>query len=376
MPTHRVYLIPGLFGFATLAGYDYFVHLEKAIGSRLADAGVDVKLELVPSLPTASIIARAAEVASAVARSSRSSDDAIHLVGHSSGGLDARLVLSPGSQLPVHEDQLAWRSRVQSLVTLNAPHYGTPLAAYFSTVSGTRLLYALSLLTVTGLSLGKLPLAALAAAVSAVRAVDGGLGLDIQLIDDLTEGVLRFVGERGRNEIRAFLRHMQRDQAGIVQLMPEVLELFNSAVSDRPGVRYGCVASSAPPPKPRLVLGAAVSPLAALQLALYTTLYGVASRADRRYPYAVPDAQQARALSAGLRREIGPDKVDGVVPTLSMLWGELIWCGAADHLDVVGHFGDEERPRSHVDWLRSGAQFSRRDFAAMADGLCAFLLRG
>jgi hypothetical protein len=212
--------------------------------------------------------------------------------------------------------------------------------------------------------------------VSAVRAIDGKLGLDIRLVDDLTDSLLRFVGERGRTEIRHFLMHIQRDQAGIVQLMPEVAALFNATTKDAPSVRYGFVATCAPPPKPRRLLSAALSPMRALQLVLYTTLHGVASRHDERYPYAKPSAKEASALAYGLRREPTPELVDGVVPTMSMPWGDLLWCGAGDHLDVVGHFADDRKPFDHVDWLHSGAHFSRHAFAELNDAICRFMLAG
>jgi len=369
---HHVYLIPGLFGFATLAGYDYFTHLEAAIGARYADAGIPLRLVIVPSLPTSSITDRAAELARSVISTASADDGPIHLIGHSSGGLDARLLLSPSRRVLFRSDELDWSRRVRTLVSINTPHYGTPLAAYFSTVSGTRLLYALSLLTVATLSLGRAPFAGLAGAVSAVRAIDGKLGLDIRLVDELTENLLRFVGDRGQREIREFLTNIHRDQSGIVQLMPEVAELFNATTRDNPNVRYGFIATSAPAPRPGRVLGAALSPLRALQLVLYTTLFGVASRADRR-GYARPGVDQARALEVGLRRAPKPEHVDGVVPTLSMVWGEPLWCGAADHLDVVGHFDDDMKPSTHVDWLHSGSRFSRRDFADMMDAVCRFI---
>ena len=372
---HHVVLIPGLFGFATIAGYDYFEHLERAIAERFADAGVELRLSLVPSLPTSSITARAAEVARTVVRAARDDEGPIHLVGHSSGGLDARLLLSPSRRLRFGVDELDWSRRVRTLLTINAPHYGTPLAAYFSTVSGTRLLYAVSLLTVTLLSLGRMPLSAVSALVSTLRAVDSGLGLELRLVDELTHGVLRFVGERGRREIADFMSHIRDDQRGILQLMPEVAELFNATTRDDPDVRYGCIATFAPPPRPRRALSAALSPLGALQLGVYTTLYGVASRADI-HGYATPTPEQTRALALAMGREAGPEHVDGIIPTLSMLWGELVWCGAADHLDVVGHFGDDRGMSDHVDWLHSGAHFSRRDFSAMTDALCRFLLAG
>jgi hypothetical protein len=333
---------------------------------------VPLRLERVHSLSTASINDRATLLARTVARNPEAGP--IHLIGHSSGGLDARLALSPGNRLPLHPSELEWRSRVRTVVGLNTPHFGTPLAAYFSTVSGTRLLYAVSLLTATTLSLGHLPLSALEGVISAVKAVDDSLGVEIRLVDELVSQTLRVVGEQGRTEIRDFMRELERDQAGIIQLMPEVSELFNAAVLDAPGVRYGSVATAAPPPRARRVFRAVRSPLAALQLAAYTTLYGVASRASPRYPYALPTAEQRRKLSLSFEHPVTQEHVDGVVPTLSMLWGELVWCGAADHLDVVGHFRDDGRPRHHIDWLESGAHFGRSAFESMTAAVTRFLL--
>lgn len=372
--THRVYLIPGLFGFATLAGYDYFIHLEQAISARFAAAGVPVVLERVPSLPTASISQRAVMVGRTVEQTAGTRGP-IHLIGHSSGGLDARLLLSPRNKLPLSAEAEGCCARVRSCICVNTPHYGTPLAGYFTTVAGKQLLYVLSLLTITTLSVGHLPLSVLARLIEVVRGVDKDLGIDSRLVGGLTDYALRFVGEKGRSEIREFLGHIEQDRSGLIQLMPDVAELFNAAVSDCPHVRYGCVATSAPPPRPRQVLGAVLSPLSALHLAVYTTLYGVTSRADRRFGYAIPTSQQAGVLAEGLMREVTPEHVDGIVPTLSMLWGELLYCGAADHLDVVGHFGDDRRREGHVDWLRSGARFGRTEFASMVDAICEFLLR-
>ncbi len=373
--THHIYLIPGLFGFAKLAGYDYFVHMEEALAERFADAGIPLRMDVIPTPPTASIPLRAMVVARHVSRTVGEGHGPIHLLGHSTGGLDSRLLLSAGQHLPLPDEELAWTRRVRSLTTVSCPHYGTPLAGYFTTVAGTRLLYALSLLTVTSLTLGKLPLTAFSGLVAAIGAIDEALGVDIHLIDQLTDRILAVVGERGRGEIHDYLEHVHDDRGGIIQLMPEVMELFDAAVDDNPAVRYGCVASAAPPPRPRRLLGVVTNPLSALGLAVYTTVYGVTSRADARYPYAAPDEQQERMLSLGFGRSIRPETVDGIVPTLSMLHRELLWCGDADHLDVVGHFEDGGLPRAHVDWLASGARFNRRDFGVMIDAISRFMLR-
>src|SRR3569832_2981330 len=89
---HNVYLIPGMFGFANLAGYDYFGHVRSAIERRYADAGVPVSVQVVAPPPTASLRHRARLLARAVHRGA--GPGPIPLVGHSTGGIDVRLVLS------------------------------------------------------------------------------------------------------------------------------------------------------------------------------------------------------------------------------------------------------------------------------------------
>ena len=93
---------------------------------------------------------------------------------------------------------------------------------------------------------------------------------------------------------------------------------------------------------------------------------------DRTPPLSM---EQWLALKAAFGEYPGRRANDGIVPTLSMLWGELLWCGAADHLDIVGHFRDHSRASPHIDWLESGASFRRDNFAAMTAALARFLLR-
>jgi hypothetical protein len=65
-----------------------------------------------------------------------------------------------------------------------------------------------------------------------------------------------------------------------------------------------------------------------------------------------------------------------------MLHGNLIWAGEADHLDVLGHFADDEDDgvertpghSPHRDWITSGARFSRKRFNALLDALASFQL--
>src|SRR6185312_2901900 len=96
--------------------------------------------------PTASIRRRALSLTELVAETCGDAGP-IHLVGHSTGGLDARLVASPSVALAVPPEKLAWRKRLVSVTSMNAPHFGTPLATFFTTASGQRALRALSALT-------------------------------------------------------------------------------------------------------------------------------------------------------------------------------------------------------------------------------------
>jgi hypothetical protein len=164
------------------------------------------------------------------------------------------------------------------------------------------------------------------------------------------------------------------DQGAIVQIMPEAMDLFNAATRNRDGVRYGSIATAAPPPRSLRIARRLRSPYAMLTAAMFSTLYQFAGQRPRIYPYAKPTSRELDLLKVGIDHEIGDGTSDGIVPTLSMLWGELLWAGEADHLDVIGHFHDDGSPRVHVDWITSGSRFSRQRFGAMLDAIVRFQL--
>jgi hypothetical protein len=117
------------------------------------------------------------------------------------------------------------------------------------------------------------------------------------------------------------------------------------------------------------------SPWATLSTTIFATLYGITSRYDERYPCAERHAgdETEAMLKRVFGRAPGARANDGVVPIRSQLWGKLAWAGYADHLDVLGHFDGSEDQREgdpkHVDWLRSGADFDRSRFEAMAEAI-------
>lgn len=373
-----------MFGFGRLGAYDYFSHIERELDGHFRDAGHTLQSYVVEVPPTASIRRRAAKLASLVAETAPDDGSCIHLVGHSTGGLDARLVASPTAHLPGAEDKASrWLDRLASVTTLNTPHYGTPLASFFTTVSGQRMLYALSALTYIGLSMGAPPLAAASALVVALGRIDRTIGVELRMLDRATESLLKVLEPARSSEVRTFLDAIKQDQGAMVQLMPEAMDLFQAGVEDRPGVRYQSVVSMAPPPTAFGIAKSVLKPWSAITRTVFTTLYGLTARYDERYPCAAPHAGDAteRLLLERFGRAPGVRANDGVVPTRSQLWGEVIWAGHADHLDVLGHFPDDRpiaelgKGDAHVDWLSSGANFGRRSFdeitRATADGMLA-----
>ena len=371
---HHVYLIPGMFGFGRLAGVNYFAHVRMALSARFQDAGQPIVIEVSPSPPTSSLRHRARILAKTVLHTLRDESGPVHLVGHSTGGLDSRLLLSPTTRLGIEPELLSWTSRVRSIVSVNTPHFGTPLAGYFSSVSGTRLLYALSLLTIVSLSVGEPSLSVFSRLLASLGDLDSLLGEDSKLVSRMTDVVLRVVDRKGRAEVSRYLHNIRSDQGGLIQIMPEAIDLLNAAAEDNPDVKYGCVLTAAPLPLQIKLVQRLLSPYAAATGALFSTLYQLTSQRPRMYAYAQPTAQQQETLRWSFANTIDERSNDGVVPSLSMLWGELLWCGEADHLDILGHFHDDHKPRSHIDWMMSGAHFTRIRFNQAMDAIARFLL--
>lgn len=371
---HRVFFTPGMFGFGKLASYDYFTHLDRGLKKRFEAKGDEVETFVANVAPTESIPRRAAKLADLVHNTFLASGPAeVHLVGHSTGGLDARLVASPTARLPIHDEKREWVKHLRSVTTLNTPHYGTPLAAFFATVSGQRVLYALSALTFVGLSLGAMPLAAASTLVVIVGRLDRTT-LQLGLLDRATDSLLHLLDDVRGKEVREYLQMILEDQGALIQLAPEAMDLFQAGVENRPGVEYQCVATMAPPPSPQRWAKSLLHPIGAVSMGLFTALFGLSARTSERYPCAAheSDPEHDRLLAKAFGTAPGRRNNDGVVPIRSQLWGKLVFTDLADHLDVLGHF--DGKATGHVDWLRSGSKFDLGRFERMLDavflGMC------
>ena len=150
MPTHAyhpvtdlVLLVPGFLGFEEIGGYTYFDEvLVDALRSSLSSrqASVDdpgcFAVETLDTVPTGSLLQRqaalVAELCEILEYPSYFDVERVHLIGHSTGGLDARLLLAE-SRLdgrPWRGPEVSLRRRIRSVLGIAAPHHGTRLVGH------------------------------------------------------------------------------------------------------------------------------------------------------------------------------------------------------------------------------------------------------
>jgi triacylglycerol lipase len=370
-----VFLIPDFFGFDNLGDLAYFAHAREALIEWCRETGREVQVHTVPTLPTASLRLRARAVVNRMSEvlAGAGRDEPVHLVGHSSGGLDARLVVTPEVLLPEGPAAEPLAARVRSVVTLATPHYGTPLAAFFSSLLGTQLLQVFSVATSYVLRTGRLPADVLARlAAFFVRLAAGGTAGRSPILDRLHDRILADFGPDRRGALQGFADLIARDQDLLPQITPAAIDVFNAATQNRPGVRYGCVVTRARTAGLRSFLSAGLSPYAHGSHALYVCISVLAGGFPRdRLPALL--GPQRDALAAAFGAVPGRRDNDGIVPSLSQVWGEVIRAVWADHLDVIGHFHHPTHVPPHFDWLTSGSGHSRKDFLATWSAVASFI---
>ena len=366
---HHVVLVPGFFGFANLGDFAYFGHVRDLLAEVGPTSGLDGEIRVVLTEPSSALPRRAALLAESIHRLLEQRGGVVSIVGHSTGALDGRLMLSPGSLLPTKVDVERCAAAVRAVVGVAAPHHGTPLAQHFTSLFGSQLLKLLSLATVYSLRTGRLPVGVALRLARLLRRKDStptGVvdQLFLQLLSD-------FAGKR-RRAIEEFFSNMHSDQGLVPQLAPSAMQLFNAATADRAGVRYGDVVTRSRPPGLRSLTRAGLSGYAQTTHALYVVLYRLARGRPTDPPGKL--SQEHRKF---LRRAYGsiPDHRanDGIVPTLSQVRSQLVAAVWADHHDVLGHFHRPRHVPPHFDWVASGTGFDREHFEAVWKAVARFL---
>lgn len=367
----HVFLVPGFFGFANFGDFRYFTHVREHIEQWTRARGINAAIHYAPTYPTASLRRRAGRLVELIAEATAGDDGPIHLIGHSTGGLDARLATAPRASLKCAVDPEPIARRVRTVVAVATPHFGAPTAAFFTSLLGQRVLFLFSLTTMQVIRLGTIPLPALLVLASALGSTGAGRALSGGVIEQVYELVLKDFDASRRTQIEEIFNEVRRDQSLMVQLTPEGMDLFNALATERDGVRRACVVAQARPPTMRGQLRIGVNPTHQAMYGLYRALYSIASTLPESQLPAV-DPEQARALSQVFGAVPEARANDAIVPTRSQVWGRVIHAAWADHLDVIGHFHAPSMAPLHVDWLRTGSDFGHAEFEAMWDEVARF----
>ena len=330
----------------------------------MAERGFDAEIIELDTGPTSSIRRRALSLMDSVSANGGLSAESISFVGHSTGGLDIRLLLSPGVRLVEDDREDEVGDLTRSVVSLSTPHFGTPMANFFTSLNGRNLLYALTTLATSepgrvGAWLG-------ARTMMRLARLDDAFGQRNTVLDAWSEGLFERIRPDRSDELWTYLREVSQDQGAMVQLTPESIDLFNAAVLNRSGVDYVSFVSAAPPPGfPQIPGVGRESAYEAMTFLVFSLCHRLASRASRQYPYPHPGESVNGEIQSQLPFELNAGTNDGVVPTLSQVWGRLGGVYLGDHLDVAGQFSFERDGRNVEGWLHSKSGFDEDRFQAL-----------
>ena len=368
---HGIVLVPGFFGFGTFGSpngshIDYFARVRDELARRLHDlAPVFVTHE--PPAPTGRLRARASALFAQVAAVAKTVDR-IHLVGHSTGGVDARHVANAAYAIDVasNEERRQVIAKIASVVTVSAPFHGTPLARNLAWADEALLvpLHLLSILT----SRDQLRLTGRAAlALLGLRELVLGMPASQ---DRVIPAFLIGVDEATADQVRRFLKRVVNDTGALDDLPPERMRASEAdlAATDHPALAsFVSVA-----PRPARGLLRRFHPLDAPSRRI---LYALAHRMATPEPRdAIPPLPLGPWIGRRPRWFAEEGANDGVVPAGSQTVGRLA-AGIVhgDHLDVVGHFDAEGGSGT---FFKSGAGFDRERFAALWRAVAARIRTG
>lgn len=367
----NIVLVPGFFGFGRLGDISYFAGVGVLLQQALAHAGFEARITEVVTPPTASIRKRAARVLEALVVASGMPGD-VHVIGHSTGGLDARLAIAATASLPtsaqLSDDD---RKRLRSVVSISCPHYGTNVSTYFTRPFGRALFRLVARYLAFMLERGRLPLKVLLRMGYAVVRLWDPWRRRRGTFDQLYERLLNDLSDERRLELGQFLRQISEEQALLFQLTPAGCDLLNACTLDPP-MAYASVVSCAARPRFRTLLRTVTNLYAQLMFPVFWLLHRLSREKDAALRAELSEVQLA-VVDAGLGHVAGRLDSDGVVPVLSQVWGSVLHVAHADHLDVVGQYGAQSEEAWGGDWLPSASGFDAAAFERLWSDVAAFI---
>jgi pimeloyl-ACP methyl ester carboxylesterase len=136
LPEHAVFLVPGLLGFERFSNFGYFAdRVVAALRASLEQTwNQPVPVVPVPILPTASLRERQIKLVRTLADRLHALEHEyqplrVHLIGHSTGGVDCHLLtqdapVGGGSWDDIDPRTRALLDRIRSVITIGSPHQG------------------------------------------------------------------------------------------------------------------------------------------------------------------------------------------------------------------------------------------------------------
>lgn len=373
MNSKKVYLflIPGFFGFDEVGGISYFHHVKAYLEEYFAGQGYEAIVTSVSTHPTASLSRRSVCVLETI-DSVVDEDAPIHLIGHSTGGLDARLLTCPGAQFQTDLNVKDYLQNIQTVTSIASPNHGTPLAHFFNSLSGKNLLYAITLMTIYSRRFGQLPLSVIFYLSGYLMKLDRYVGVFRDtMINQIRDRIPSDFDELKQKEIDEFLAKIRSDQSGVIQLTPAGAEIINLLIHERPETRYGCVPVIAPRQGWETFETVGWHPYRKTMNAIFQLFYRIVRRQSTDLPI---DEELFEELNQKTDLDIDKADNDGIVPVFSQLHGSILHIASGDHLDVCGHFQDADHDPPHYDWLASGADFDRSDYEQLWAAVADFIL--
>jgi triacylglycerol lipase len=334
-----IILVPGLFGFSRIGNIDYFA----AVANLLSKATGIEDVTPLPTPPTGPLWRRVDALHRCVREKVSQGAKRIHVIGHSTGGIDVRLLTNSRYMWPDGpwgDDRTSWFDHIGSVISISAPHRGTPIAR--------RLRGSLE---------GAIPLLFLVSILAKIDGQNHGPWKSIR--ERLERGYLyvrlaRSIKTRSAtpsheavadwssadNDVRAFLDQIVDDHPLIHELTPYAMARLNEKLAAGRDAGHElpvrCFVTVAPPPALRRADFRPAGGLAPARRALYVASY----EAARLEAGTFGPLPEGRWIGQPERLEdFASVAQDGVVPAASQtLDGRAEALVYGDHLDVVGHF--------------------------------------
>lgn len=355
-----VVLVPGFLGFARLGGFYYCADRLGAVLRGLLQEALGYPVPVVPCkpLPTHALKERQGDLMAYLYRlvtEKLPGAERIHLVGHSTGGVDAQLLTCTkrldGTEWNEELDSV--RRRIKSVVTVSAPHYGTRLAD--------------SWLAYLGASRFVRPISAVPEAIKLAYHL-------LWLLPREAPAIARLQLAHPRDVI-AFLAQVAFHRDLIADLRPSYMERVRKEFAPEKGVSLTCFVTAVEPRDE----GGRTSD------AFFKDMYGLTKGEDGA-PTAKPVEACRRLLTRLIKTQpdlvirngqsrmpetIEPALNDGVVNTVRQLAdpedaAQVGGFVVADHADVLGHYDRQDsliegRPYN-AGLFHSGAGFGDDEF--------------